>query len=53
MYTSLEQLATQKLVDQAHKNNVILEFSCSAHRASEFLEKGFTFISVGMTCTTF
>ncbi len=40
--------ATQKLVDQARKNNVILGiFLFGTSRVGEFLEKGFTFISVG------
>src|SRR5258705_10516699 len=49
MYTSPELgAATQKLVDQARKNNVILGiFLFGTARVGEFLEKGFTFISVG------
>src|SRR2546421_3093950 len=49
MYTSPELgAATQKLVDQARKNNVILGiFLFGTSRVGEFLEKGFTFISVG------
>jgi 4-hydroxy-2-oxoheptanedioate aldolase len=49
MYTSPELgAATQKLVDNAHKNNVILGvFLFGTARVGEFLEKGFTFISVG------
>jgi 4-hydroxy-2-oxoheptanedioate aldolase len=49
MYTSPElNAATQKLIDHARKNNVILGlFLFGTARVSEFLEKGFTFISVG------
>jgi len=49
MYTSPElNAATQKLVDNARKNNVILGlFLFGTSRVGEFLEKGFTFISVG------
>jgi 4-hydroxy-2-oxoheptanedioate aldolase len=49
MYTSPElQAATQKLVDEANKNNVILGlFLFGTSRVGEFLEKGFTFISIG------
>lgn len=49
MYTSPElNAATQKLIEQAHKNNVILGlFLFGTSRVGEFLEKGFTFISVG------
>src|SRR3982074_3636486 len=49
MYTSPERgAATQKLVDQARKNNVILGiFLFGTSRVGEFLEKGFTFISLG------
>src|SRR6202030_2389365 len=49
MYTSPELgAATQKLVDHARKNNVILGlFLFGTARVGEFLEKGFTFISVG------
>ena len=49
MYTSPELgAATQKLVEHARKNNVILGlFLFGTSRVGEFLEKGFTFISVG------
>src|SRR5689334_12124116 len=49
MYTSAELgAATQKLVDEAGKNNVILGvFLFGTSRVGEFLEKGFTFISIG------
>src|SRR5277367_5773172 len=49
MYTSPELgAATQKLVDHARKNKVILGlFLFGTSRVGEFLEKGFTFISVG------
>lgn len=49
MYTSPELGdATQKLIDHARKNNVILGlFLFGTSRVGEFLEKGFTFISVG------
>jgi 4-hydroxy-2-oxoheptanedioate aldolase len=49
MYTSPElNAATQKLVDSARKNNVILGiFLFGTSRVAEFLEKGFTFISLG------
>jgi 4-hydroxy-2-oxoheptanedioate aldolase len=49
MYTSPELgAATQKLVDNARKNKVILGlFLFGTARVGEFLEKGFTFISVG------
>jgi len=49
MYTSPELgAATQKLVDHAKKNNVILGlFLFGTSRVGEFLDKGFTFISVG------
>jgi len=49
MYTSPELgAATQKLVDNARKNNVILGvFLFGTARVGEFLEKGFAFISVG------
>lgn len=49
MYTSPElQAATQKLIDEAKKNNVILGlFLFGTSRVGEFLEKGFTFISIG------
>jgi 4-hydroxy-2-oxoheptanedioate aldolase len=49
MYTSPElDAATRKLVEHARKNNVILGiFLFGTARVGEFLEKGFTFISVG------
>jgi 4-hydroxy-2-oxoheptanedioate aldolase len=49
MYTSPELgAATQKLVDHARKNKVILGlFLFGTSRVGEFLEKGFTFISIG------
>lgn len=49
MYTSPElQKATQTLIDEARKNNVILGlFLFGTSRVAEFLEKGFTFISIG------
>jgi 4-hydroxy-2-oxoheptanedioate aldolase len=49
MYTSPElNAATTKLIDAAHKNNVILGlFLFGTARVGEFLDKGFTFISVG------
>jgi 4-hydroxy-2-oxoheptanedioate aldolase len=49
MYTSPElQAATQKLIDEARKNKVILGlFLFGTSRVGEFLEKGFTFISIG------
>jgi 4-hydroxy-2-oxoheptanedioate aldolase len=49
MYTSPELgAATQKLIDHAKKNNVILGlFLFGTSRVGEFLEKGFTFISIG------
>jgi 4-hydroxy-2-oxoheptanedioate aldolase len=49
MYTSPELgAATQKLVEHARKNKVILGlFLFGTARVGEFLEKGFTFISVG------
>src|SRR6202167_453326 len=49
MYTSPElNAATKKLVEHARKNNVILGlFLFGTARVGEFLEKGFTFISVG------
>jgi 4-hydroxy-2-oxoheptanedioate aldolase len=49
MYTSPElNAATQTLVDAARKNHVILGlFLFGTSRVAEFLEKGFTFISVG------
>ncbi len=49
MYTSPElNAATATLVEHARKNNVILGlFLFGTSRVAEFLEKGFTFISVG------
>src|SRR6516225_7926991 len=49
MYTSPELgAATQKLVDHARKNNVILGlFLFGTSRVGEFLDKGFPFISIG------
>jgi len=49
MYTSPELgAATQKLIENARTNNVILGlFLFGTARVGEFLEKGFTFISVG------
>src|SRR5882757_7355841 len=49
MYTSPELgAATQKLVDHARKNNVILGlFLFGTSRVGEFLDKGFSFISIG------
>jgi len=49
MYTSPELgAATQKLVEHARKNNVILGlFLFGTARVGEFLDKGFTFISIG------
>src|ERR1700751_30978 len=49
MYTSPElNAATQKLVESARKNNVILGlFLFGTSRVAEFFEKGFTFISLG------
>ena len=49
MYTSPELgSATDKLVAEARKNNVILGiFLFGTARVGEFLDKGFTFISVG------
>jgi 4-hydroxy-2-oxoheptanedioate aldolase len=49
MYTSPElDAATKKLVEEARKNEVILGlFLFGTARVGEFLEKGFTFISVG------
>ena len=49
MYTSPElDAATKKLVENAHKNKLILGiFLFGTSRVGEFLEKGFTFISVG------
>ena len=49
MYTSPElDAATKKLIENARKNNVVLGlFLFGTARVGEFLEKGFTFISVG------
>jgi 4-hydroxy-2-oxoheptanedioate aldolase len=49
MYTSPElNAATTKLVENARKNNVILGlFLFGTSRVGEFLDKGFSFISVG------
>jgi 4-hydroxy-2-oxoheptanedioate aldolase len=49
MYTSPElNDATQKLINEARKNNVILGlFLFGTARVGEFLDKGFTFISLG------
>src|SRR6202140_5359460 len=49
MYTSPELgAATNKLVENARKNNVILGlFLFGTSRVGEFLDKGFTFISIG------
>jgi 4-hydroxy-2-oxoheptanedioate aldolase len=49
MYTSPElDAATKTLVAEARKNNVILGlFLFGTSRVGEFLEKGFTFISIG------
>jgi 4-hydroxy-2-oxoheptanedioate aldolase len=49
MYTSQELgAATQRLMEHARKNNVILGlFLFGTARVGEFLEKGFTFISIG------
>jgi 4-hydroxy-2-oxoheptanedioate aldolase len=49
MYTSPELgAATDKLVAEARKNNVILGlFLFGTSRVAEFLDKGFTFISLG------
>ena len=49
MYTSPElNAATQSLVNAARKNNVILGlFLFGTARVGEFLDKGFTFISIG------
>jgi 4-hydroxy-2-oxoheptanedioate aldolase len=49
MYTSPElDAATKKLTENARKNNLILGiFLFGTARVGEFLEKGFTFISVG------
>ncbi|WP_321472469.1 aldolase/citrate lyase family protein [uncultured Paludibaculum sp.] len=49
MYTSPElQAATETLISEATKNNVILGlFLFGTTRVAEFLAKGFTFISIG------
>jgi 4-hydroxy-2-oxoheptanedioate aldolase len=49
MYTSPELgAATDKLISEARKNNVILGlFLFGTARVGEFLDKGFTFISLG------
>jgi 4-hydroxy-2-oxoheptanedioate aldolase len=49
MYTSPELgAATEKLVAEARKNNVILGlFLFGTSRVGEFLDKGFTFVSIG------
>jgi 4-hydroxy-2-oxoheptanedioate aldolase len=49
MYTSPELLAaTTTLIEEAKKNNVILGlFLFGTARVGEFLDKGFTFISIG------
>jgi len=49
MYTSPELgAATEKLIEHARKNNLILGlFLFGTARVGEFLEKGFTFISIG------
>jgi len=49
MYTSPELgAATQKLIENARKNNVILGlFLFGTARVGEFLDKGFTFFSIG------
>lgn len=49
MYTSPElNDATQSLIDNARKNKVVLGiFLFGTGRVGEFLEKGFTFISIG------
>src|SRR5215471_4501244 len=49
MYTSPElNAATQSLVENARKNNVILGlFLFGTARVGEFLHKGFTFLSIG------
>jgi 4-hydroxy-2-oxoheptanedioate aldolase len=49
MYTSPELgTATDKLVAEARKNNVILGlFLFGTSRVGEFLDKGFTFVSIG------
>src|SRR5207302_8106469 len=49
MYTSPEMgAATQTLVDEARKNKIILGiFLFGTSRVGEFLDKGFSFVSVG------
>ena len=49
MYTSPELgAATDKLISEARKNNVVLGlFLFGTSRVGEFLDNGFTFISVG------
>jgi 4-hydroxy-2-oxoheptanedioate aldolase len=49
MYTSPElDAATKKLIEHARKNNVILGlFLFGTARVGEFLDKGFTFFSIG------
>jgi 4-hydroxy-2-oxoheptanedioate aldolase len=49
MYTSPElEAATKKLIENARKNNIILGlFLFGTARVGEFLDKGFTFISLG------
>jgi len=49
MYTSPElNAATQSLAEHARKNNVILGlFLFGTSRVGEFLDKGFSFISIG------
>jgi 4-hydroxy-2-oxoheptanedioate aldolase len=49
MYTSPElDAATKKLIEHAHKNNVILGlFLFGTPRVGEFLDKGFSFFSIG------
>jgi 4-hydroxy-2-oxoheptanedioate aldolase len=49
MYTSPElNAATESLIENARKNNVILGlFLFGTGRVGEFLDKGFTFISIG------
>jgi 4-hydroxy-2-oxoheptanedioate aldolase len=49
MYTSPELLeATNKLVNAARKNNVILGlFLFGTSRVGEFLDKGFSLVSIG------
>ena len=49
MYTSPElDVATKKLIEHAHKNKVILGlFLFGTARVGEFLDKGFSFFSIG------